>query len=149
MRKIDANASLRTKNIEQTHRIEKKLINQCKNQSEYERLPKYDITQLQRGVFCGSCFSKLVRKNKQYFSCDNCQLDYSIDDVALYAIAQYKLLFPEKNITTKSIFDWCGGTFSRAFISLFLKRRFHPIPNGKHTHYTFKNKDEPLKLLSK
>src|SRR5690625_905012 len=100
LQKTTSNALPLSSNIQY---IAETLINLQKEKSKNERLPQYHITQLKKGVFCDGCLNKLSRKNRHNFSCNICQRSYSVEEVALYTIAQYKLLFPNKKITTKNI----------------------------------------------
>src|SRR5699024_8443803 len=57
---------------ENTKNLMKILAERRKKISTYERYPKYDLTQLKRGVFCQNCSLKLVRKGQLRFICKYC-----------------------------------------------------------------------------
>lgn len=123
------------------------LIARQKAQSRYERLPTYSFSDLKRGLFCWRCHGELMRDGQLYFSCGSCAEAFHIDDVVMYALAQFQLLFPEEKITTKIIQEWCGGVVSRTFMSRFLRKSLEVTLNGGHTYYTFKNKRDPLNII--
>lgn len=143
--KISQNASPLTSDI---HSFAKELLQRTKTYSNDDLLASIRLEEMKRGVFCEKCHKKLERVGKQYFSCAPCQESYKVDDVLLYAIAQFNLLFPELEMTTGLIVDWCGNMFSRVFVSRFLGRSLQMVRYGRFTHYIFKDKDEPVKLLT-
>src|SRR5690625_3725187 len=146
LQKINANVPVPTEN---TMSLLQRLGGKRKERSSFERLPEYDLSQLRRGVFCEYCFAELLRLGRQRFVCSQCSKDFHIDDLVLFAIAQFHLLFPQDRITTKRIVDWCGGVFSKNGIRRILSNHLNVVVKGSHTHYKFKDGKSHLQLLSK
>lgn len=146
LRKIDANAKPLTRNVLQ---LQRKLTEWRKERSAYERLPEYDISQLKRGLFCKKCSGELDRNGKQLLICTNCKQNYHLEEAALYAIAQYHLLFPKRKITPKNIIDWCGGSLSNNFIRKILNNNLNILEKGGHTHYVFRKSLTHIDILYK
>lgn len=144
LQKTNANVNPIT---ERTERIARILINKRKGKSTYERLPDYDYMQLNQGVFCHHCFTELKRETKFKIICVNCNNIYQSDEIILFAAAQFHLLFPNKNITTKSMVEWCGGLFSINSIRDVLAKNLHVNLNGRHTHYSFTNREAHLEVI--
>lgn len=145
LQKTNVNAPALRKDI---YQLAKKLIARRKTRSFYERLPNYNMSQLKQGVFCWYCFAKLNRESRSSFACLRCDHKYEIEEVIIYAIAQFHLLFPHKEITNKQITEWCGRVLSRDYIGKILNKNFNVIEKGSQTHYRYKNKDEHLSLLA-
>src|SRR5699024_9051922 len=124
------------------------LTNRKKNRSDYERLPEYTLSQMKRGTFCGDCFEELQRTKRQSFLCLNCKQHYHVDDVVLFAVAQFHILFPEKKITVSSIMDWCAGNVSKKVIRRILCANLDTKLNGKRTHDIFNDQNDYLNRLS-
>lgn len=146
LQKINANALGLTDN---TRNLADRLINRRKKKSSYERLPKYNLSELKRGLFCQRCFAQLVRENQYILSCPSCKEKNKLEDAILLAIAQFHLLFPQNKITTASIRDWCGDSFSRTYISKCLKSELNHINRGPYSYSEFKNEKDHLSILLK
>lgn len=144
LQKINANVEPITS---QTEHIAKTLIRKRKKTSTYERIPEYELSQLNEGVFCKDCFAGLKRVNKFKIICANCKKTYKADDLVLYTVAQYHLLFPEKRISTQAIVDWCGGFFSKNSIRRILAKNLRQKSNGAHSYYYYDDKNEHWKTL--
>lgn len=144
LQKVNANASVLTNH---TGRLLSRLKEKRKERSSYKRLPKYDISQLKRGVFCERCYAELERENQYTLICSHCQKKYSLDDAILFAVAQFHLLFPMEKITRKSVNDWCGGTASKSYVSDFLQRELNHVKRGPYSYSEFKNKNEHISIL--
>lgn len=132
---------------ERIHRLKHSLENKRKRKSDFERLPNYQMSELKRGVFCLHCGVELERVSQQSFYCRICNISYSTGDVILIAVAQYHLLFPRHNITTKNITDWCGDNISKGLTRKVLSKKLNTHKKGRYTYYTFKNKTDHLELL--
>lgn len=145
LQKTNANAPALSERVE---RLANTLLKKRKQHSDYARLPTYRMEQLKRGVFCKYCVTKLKRKHQYSLICSACKHLYTVDEVVLFAIAQYDLLFPKKKITTGAIVDWCGHQFSRQTIRRVLHKHLKIHVNGRYTSYQFNDPNIPLRILS-
>ena len=104
--------------------------------SSYEKLPIYSYNKLRRGLTCEiTCGGMLEKHTVRTFICHKCQQTKTIQHAIYQNIKEFKLLFPERKVTTGIIHDWCKFAVSKAAILRTLKTYFYPVPNGKHTHY--------------
>lgn len=131
-----------------TRKLAKILTERGKRVSTYARYPKYNLTELKRGVFCKNCSSELIRQGQLIFTCPVCCEDDDIKEVVFYAIAQFHLLFPRKKITTTSIKKWCGDIFSKSFLRSFLNTHFNVVRKSRYTYYFFEDERKHIELLS-
>lgn len=146
LQKVDANAGRLTK---QTQRLARLLTKRRKAISRYARKPKYDLSEIKRGVFCEGCRGELKRVSRESFSCELCERHFSTDKVALYAASTFNLLFPNEKITPALMVDWCGGQLKRDVIRLTLQRHLEYHPNGRYSYYTFENNNHIYQSIEK
>src|SRR5699024_1846327 len=144
LHRINANAEPITDKHEKIATI---LKSQHKEKSRYERRPEYTMEELETGIFCWKCDGELGMESRQYVICRTCQSTTHIKTALLYSIAEFHLLFPDKKITVKRIFEWCGGIFSWKYIRRVLGKHLTRVPKGKHTYFFYPDKIEYLQLL--
>lgn len=53
----------------------------------------------------------------------------------LSTIAQFNLLFPDLNVKTNKIYEWCNRELSMTYIRNTMKHYFKTIQNGSYTYY--------------
>ncbi len=104
--------------------------------SSYEKLPVYNYDELRKGLMCNvACGGILENYSKRTFICPTCQQTKNIHHAIYQNIKEFHLLFPEREITTGIIHDWCNFVVSRPSIRNVLKMYLKPITKGKYTHY--------------
>ena len=104
--------------------------------SSYEKLPVYNYDELRKGLMCDiACGGMLKNHSKRTFICPKCQQTKNIHHAIYQNIKEFQLLFPEREITTGIIRDWCDFSVSRPSIRNVLKMYLNPITKGKYTHY--------------
>lgn len=133
---------------DQTTRIAERLLHRNKQESTYERRPKYEISECRRGLFCMYCHTVLNRAGRQTFGCGRCNKKYNVEEVVLYAVAQYHLLFPEKKIRVEKLLDWCGDEISDGYMRRILTKHLRNMPKSRYSYYYFQDKQLPFRLLS-
>lgn len=90
----------------------------------YNNLPTYTYDELRKGASCPACgclFKKAPFRNKTCV-CADCNHKSLISDVIRHNICEFKLLFPERKVTTLAVYQWCDGEFSMKRIRLVLQR---------------------------
>lgn len=115
--------------------IAEKIISCHMEKSPYTRLPAYSYERLEKGVPCVSCGEFLYPLSQSYVQCKSCGGKESVKTAVLRNVAEYQKLFPERLITTKDIFDWCGGISSEKAIRRILKSNFKAIGANRHTYF--------------
>lgn len=111
------------------------LISLHKVDNPYKRLPDYKYEQLEKGVYCKSCKSFAISITNNDIVCTRCGTHEKIESAILRNIEEFKLLFPDKIITTKSIFEWCQINLSKRTILRVLKKNYTIVGNTRDAHF--------------
>ncbi|MBO0993339.1 nuclease-related domain-containing protein [Bacillus sp. SD088] len=106
--------------------------------SSYEQLPEYEYDQLRKGMTCSCCKNFLTVKTFHILLCEHCYREIKAETAVIEHIAEFHLLFPERKITTKSIYEWCGGILSKKIIRRILTENFIFIDRGGFSYYLLK-----------
>lgn len=112
-----------------------KLISLHHPQNPFHLLPSYHYDDLQKGVYCIGCHSYLVSIKKYDFVCEECGRHEKIRNGLMRQTKEFKLLFPDRKITTNSIYQWCNKDLNKKTISRMLKQNFTAIGKTKETYY--------------
>ncbi|MDG5787338.1 hypothetical protein QA612_07510 [Evansella sp. AB-P1] len=105
----------------------------------FDNIPKYNFETIKKGIACASCHSlhvHLIGCTKfQKICCKACGQLEEVDASVLRAVKEYKLLFPEKKVTTPLIMEWCDVVKSKKTIKRILSRNFKLLGHAKHSYY--------------
>ncbi|WP_019153291.1 nuclease-related domain-containing protein [Robertmurraya massiliosenegalensis] len=99
-------------------------------------IPKYEYSDLTRGIICSSCGSFL--KSKSHFgklTCQHCLHVEQLDSAALRSLREFQILFPERKVTTNALFDWCSPILSKRQVQKVLSENFERKGHGKYSYY--------------
>jgi hypothetical protein len=134
MKKLNSKSSKLNK---QHKKLAELLISLHQIESPYPRLSHYDYDQLQKGITCGSCnsFSTSVRGTK--LLCDVCGEEEKVEFAVMRSVKEFKLLFPDKKITTNGIYEWCKVIPSKPIIRRILKKNMKSTGIGQWSYYEF------------
>ncbi|PRY74534.1 nuclease-related domain-containing protein [Alkalibacterium olivapovliticus] len=99
-------------------------------------LPEYEFTQLKKGILCPDCFSFDFTASRQFRICSNCGCREKTSEAILRSVEEYRLLFPEKQITKHLIYLWCGSVWSVSRIQDVLSSNFHTHYSGRSSYYS-------------
>ena len=105
-----------------------------------ERLPEYDYNQLQKGVICSSCNGLMSMFNKIRLRCKRCSKKENIKEAVMRSVREFNLLFPNQQITTNIIYDWCNVVSSKKTIRRILIENMVHVGNGRGSYYIFQTK---------
>ncbi|MFJ5762421.1 nuclease-related domain-containing protein [Neobacillus sp. NPDC093182] len=108
-------------------------LNQTKN--PFTELPEYSYDKVQKGNYCRTCGSFQVSIKNNYFVCGSCGEHEMIEQAILRNAEEFKLLFPDRKITTQSIYDWCKVDLHRRTFSRALKKNYTAFGNTRDTYY--------------
>ncbi|QDI91455.1 NERD domain-containing protein [Salicibibacter halophilus] len=99
-------------------------------------LPDYDFDQLEKGVVCAKC-SKIVFFTAETFGfrCGSCGHEETFKTGLLRSIEEFKMLFPEKKITTPAIIEWCALKGDKKKVSRILGTHYKRVGSGRYTHF--------------
>lgn len=121
--------------------IEIDLVNKVESlhtdENPMERIPRYRIETLQKGITCYHCKNWLQRKGN-HFICLSCRNKESINSAILRSANEFKLLFPDEKITTKKIENWIANQVSQKTIALIFKCYMNKVNKGKKLEYFFR-----------
>jgi hypothetical protein len=116
----------------------KKLANQIismhLNEFPYTRLPSYNYDQLKKGIICPSCRSFMIPLGERKLVCEKCGCEEDVESAVLRSVKEFRVLFPNKKITTNSIYDWCKVIESKKMIRRILLKNFNAI-GERHLRY--------------
>lgn len=103
--------------------------------SPYNRFPTYDYNQLKKGIICPNCQAFYKQKSHIYFICGSCGFKEDYSKAFLRAVEEFKLLFPNRKLTTTLLLDWCKIIKAEKTVRKFLTSHFKKVGHGKASHY--------------
>ncbi len=103
--------------------------------SPYSNLPEYNYEQLVKGITCPMCFTFISDVGKEKITCNRCGFQEDFESAILRSIEEYRLLFPERRVTTEDIWEWCKVINSRKTIRRILKGNFKRIGHSSSSHF--------------
>jgi len=116
------------------------LVNDHLKSNRFSKIPVYDFSLLEKGILCSSCQGSLMKAfNGRNLICPGCGCMEKTESAVLRAVQEYKLLFPDRQVTTQAIQEWCGVVESRKTIREILNRHFTRIGRTQQTHYIEKD----------
>jgi hypothetical protein len=118
------------------HTYRKKLLAQHNPDSPFTKVPNFSYERLRKGILCRDCRSEMQRQGYR-FSCKACFYTEWIDSSMLRMLLEFHLLFPDNEIKTSIINNWCGEMISRSTIKRIFEHYLTPINRGRGTHYLF------------
>lgn len=116
----------------------RQLLSQHRSKSPFTKVPNYTNETLQRGIFCHICRCPMIKKSRKKLSCHSCSYVESLDSGILRNVLEYRLLFPDKKITTGMINQWCGNIVTDRTMNRILTHYFTPVSFGRGAHYLLK-----------
>lgn len=130
------NFNLRTpKQTSKTTKFVENLSSVLLKENPYRNLPKYTYDQLRKGITCSSCYAVVSRFNRDNLICKKCGKTEGIDSAVLRSIEEFRFLFPDKKITTSSIYDWCKVIESKKTIRRILIKNFPLMKHGQSAYF--------------
>ncbi|HEY4601790.1 MAG TPA: nuclease-related domain-containing protein [Cerasibacillus sp.] len=126
------------------HQLAKELKNLQITDSPFENITNYNFKQLKKGITCPKCFSLLSRHTLRTLMCGNCDFSEEMKHAILRSVVEFKILFPNKKITTNIIYEWCGKIVSKQTIRKILSENLIIIKTGRYSYYEFRNKADAV-----
>jgi len=125
----------RTQVKKQHTTLAEKLIALHMNESSYRRISSYTYDELKKGILCDKCNSLIISAERSMIKCDACGYTESLDKAVLRSVEEFKLLFPERKITTKEIYDWCLISGEMRRIKRILDKHYRLIGVHQWAYY--------------
>lgn len=119
------------------HKLAEKLIAASKPKSSYTRVPKYSFEELKKGIPCVVCWSFDIRIVGQIVCCNKCGFHEALPTAVLRCVEEHQLLFPDRIITTRDIYEWCGIILSKKTVKTILLNNLNQMGHGNRTFYTY------------
>jgi hypothetical protein len=116
-------------------KIADKLLELHTVDNPYKRVPKYEYEQLKKGIVCEECHSFFEGPKGRSFTCEHCGRKESIESAIMRNTDVFKILFPDKKITTTAIYDWCNHILSKKIIRRVLTKNLMLIRNNKLSYF--------------
>lgn len=124
-----------SKMYEQQKKLAQTLMSLHQNKNPFSLVPKYSYEQLQKGIHCEGCGCFSLSFKKYYFVCKHCGMHEELESAILRNVREFKLLFPDKKLTTFNIYDWCQVELNRKTICRILKKNYTAFGNTRSTYY--------------
>lgn len=123
-------------NVNEKHiKLAEKLTSLHIIDSPFSRLPEFNFEQLKKGINCAGCSSFMRVYSEHELICDGCRCKEKMESAILRNVVIFQLLFPNKKITTKAIYEWCGVIKSKRTIRRILSKNFTRVGHGKYSYY--------------
>lgn len=130
------NSQLTTAKLkERDFKLAQQLLQHHKEDSPFKNKPDYTFEGLKKGIYCKSCRSFDVYTNPKTIVCNKCGFREKIEAAVLRNVEEFTLLFPEVNVTTTAISEWCGIVKSDNTIRKVLSANYQTIGKQRGTYY--------------
>lgn len=117
-------------------KLAKQLAASHLDKSPFTQLPEYSYETLKKGIHCGRCHSFVVDLQMSNLICAECGFEEDVQAAVLRSTKEFILLFPNRKITTKAIFEWCTVIKSKKTILRVLSGNFKIMGNNrKYTYF--------------
>ncbi|WP_062051776.1 nuclease-related domain-containing protein [Bacillus sp. JCM 19034] len=103
-------------------------------ESPFTHKPSYPYEKLKKGVVCPRCSSFMKTLSTQKVICQ-CGYTETNQLAISRSIDEYRLLFPERPVTTNSIWEWCKIHQSKRIIQDHLAKNYELIGHSNSSHY--------------
>ena len=122
--------------MDENHRkLAQKLLSLHQVKNPFTTLPEYDYNQLEKGMHCRACGSFNTSIDARHLVCGKCGNSERVEHSIVQQIEEFKLLFPERKITTQSIYEWCSMDINKRRITRVLKKFYTAKGTTSNTYY--------------
>ncbi|PEJ54540.1 nuclease [Bacillus sp. AFS002410] len=123
-------------NLNANHfRVAELLLSLHKTESKYTHYPDYYYDRLVKGIICVKCSTFYTEVINGKLTCQYCGYDEKLCNGLLKSIGELKFLFPERKITTNSVYEWCNIYKSKKGIWKILRKNFKKNGHGKYSYF--------------
>lgn len=122
--------------LDQKHKkLADRLLSLHINDSPFTLLPAYEYNQLRKGITCISCNSFSLSISGRTCKCKECGQEETVANAIIRSVDEFKVLFPDKKITTNVVHDWCKIIDSKKRIYRVLKENLQIRGNQQWSFY--------------
>jgi hypothetical protein len=111
------------------------LVSLHQQDNPFTRLPTYNYDQLQKSLTCATCNSFSLEAGRTRLTCKICSAVEYVESTVMRCVGELRLLFPDKQITTRSVYEWCGGILPEKQIRRVLNENLSTMAKFRFTHY--------------
>ncbi|MFC4402740.1 nuclease-related domain-containing protein [Gracilibacillus xinjiangensis] len=112
------------------------------SKSPISQVPEYDFDTIKKGIACSRCKSFHLYTDGRKCICKQCNQAEFVESAVLRNVKEYRLLFPEREITTNDIYEWCKIISSKQRIQRILDKHFNKVFLSRFTYYEIKERGE-------
>ena len=120
---------------QQHSRLSDSILSSHLTKSPFTKVPKYEYSQLRKGVFCHSCGTVMEEYRGVILTCKKCGRHENTKEALLRSIEDHRILSPTKKISTNIIYEWCGEIFPKPVIRQVLKENYSVSGYGQWSYY--------------
>jgi hypothetical protein len=112
------------------------LVSLHNNKLYHDQIPYYEYEHVKKGITCKACnsFSLTLPSRNMRIVCSECGCKELVEVAVLRSLEEYKLLFPDRKITTRAIHDWCQVVQLKRIQSI-LSRNYKKIQVHRWSFY--------------
>ncbi|KPB04531.1 nuclease-related domain-containing protein [Bacillus sp. CHD6a] len=103
--------------------------------SPFKNLPDYSYDQVRKGLVCAGCASLSVYVEGRSARCVRCHKVETLEEIVLRHVREFRMLFPEKPVSTKSIHEWGKGIGSQKTIKRILDKHFEIKGSNRWSYF--------------
>ena len=101
----------------------------------FAQLPSYDFEQLEKGVISPCCWTFMKPLSRERLICPKSGLIEKVDSAVLRSVEEFRILFPDRKITTTEIYNWCKVIKSRRAIMRILLNNYQLCGKGRYSFF--------------
>lgn len=120
---------------ERHEELAKQLLSLHQTKNPFSQVPNYQYEELVKKIYCKYCNSFSVSLQNHIFVCDKCRGLETTEDAILRNVKEFQLLFPERRITTTTIYEWCNVDLTKRTFCRILKKNFTAIGKTSDCYY--------------
>ncbi|MGP4081098.1 nuclease-related domain-containing protein [Pseudalkalibacillus sp. R45] len=99
------------------------------------RLPDYQYDDLKKGIYCPRCYGFYECCTNKSLLCNHCGGKEPLHSGMLRTIDEFKLLFPDRKVTTNHIYEWCKIVKTKKTIRIIISKNYKRIGHGNSSYY--------------
>src|SRR5699024_10498985 len=117
------------------YKLAYKLFTTQTSEKQNKHIPPYEFAHLKKGLYCLYCNNKMVMIHENKQTCERCDFKESKNSAIMRTVLEFGFLFPDKKITTKTIWEWCGKVYSPYQIRKTLYQLLEAKGRNRYKHF--------------
>jgi hypothetical protein len=117
-----------------TH-LARQLITKSISDNPYAKIPNYNYKELRKGIGCPSC-GEFYQDYYKVLECKLCGKSEIAKSAIVRSLREFKLLFPERNITTTQALEWCKVVKDKKTMRSILQENYKHTNIGRGSYFS-------------